>query len=230
MQEDEDFDKEEPKFCAEEATMAVTLDQMGLSINNIQYGCTTDRERRKLIQAYALKMFNEKALVQWGEDENKLKLADAGEGEGIEFNISRYLDYTSSVGYAYKPLITRSSMAIFNNVEIVLGYWGRGYRSKHAFNLDFTLEGKTICLRLTNDRILSFIVLHPIANPDITGSSDGAGEYGGHTKKQKGMERSAIPHERAKEILKVLREAFNCAELMGCGFDEHASSKINLKV
>ena len=82
---------------------------------------------------------------------------------GDTVNIKYHLDYTCVTGMPMCPL-TSEKESLFSTAELSFTSWAKPYSSKHAFNLDYTLEGRTFHLGKSESRIEWYLVFVPKAH------------------------------------------------------------------
>jgi len=145
-----------------------------------------------------------------------------GEGWEIESGdtvyIKYHLDYTCVTGMPMCPL-TSTNESLFSTAELSFSSWAQPYTSKHAFNLAYTLEGRTFHLGKSESRIQWYLVFVP-KTPEVLNLDNAEKAI------TIGMAKSPLKRHHAEQLTDFLIELFlQSTRLAGTGVERSWSLK-----
>ncbi|KAF8469783.1 hypothetical protein BDZ91DRAFT_792565 [Kalaharituber pfeilii] len=109
---------------------------------------------------------------------------------------------------------------LMQSIELRLKEWSNCYRSKHAHQLSWPLNGTTFYLGRSNHRLHWFILMQP-QNANAFKWHENPAKRASQV--EAGCKQSALEKEHAEALFLYIKELFKHPELSGSGFDQEMS-------
>ncbi|KAI5779174.1 hypothetical protein DFH27DRAFT_624141 [Peziza echinospora] len=228
---DGDFEEHEGfALDMSDATEVVSLAELNERWHEVDDD-STKHEIRIYKQNLAMQILHGKIGIDWSNEKrvpvSELKSANKAH-RGSETPPTRmpeviptrslHLDYTAIVAAPYKPLVARGGTRLFTGHTFYPSLWATPYRCSHAYNLDFSLKGRTFFFGKSCDRIKCYLVLAP--RFPTSGQNNNTADI---DLMENAQEQSHVPKDIALQIWDYIKEVFLSPGLAGCGLRQTAT-------